>query len=247
MAPFSSYTKVWHASSYPAISPIRPELSLAGKTAILTGGGSGIGLAIAQSLAAAGVSRLAIMGRRAEVLAKAAAEIYDLVGDKVQVLAVSTDISNKAQVDEAFSRISGEFHSKPLDILVHCAGQFSGIRPLGTEIAEEWDATLNVNVKGAYFVVAAFIAKAARNATVINVTSAIAHVLHPGFVSYAATKLAGAQIMRYAAADNPQMHFVDVHPGQVTETDMAGLLPTRLPHIDDGNNAQILCGLFKSC
>jgi NAD(P)-dependent dehydrogenase (short-subunit alcohol dehydrogenase family) len=241
MPPFPSYTKVWHKSSYPAISPTRPELSLVGKTAIITGGGSGIGLAISKSLSLAGIGCLAIIGRRAEILSAAAAGIHDLVGHKTTVLPVCADISKKDQVDDAFSRISAEFSQKPIDILIHCAAHFTGLRTFGTETSDELDATLNVNVKGAYFVGAAFIQKASPEATIINISAATVHVQpFPKMASYNAAKSAAIQIFRSAQAEHPGMHLVHVQPGQISETDMANLFPFKLPHIDDGKITQTI-------
>jgi NAD(P)-dependent dehydrogenase (short-subunit alcohol dehydrogenase family) len=241
MPPFPSYTKVWHKSSYPAISPTRPELSLVGKTAVITGGGSGIGLAISKSLSLAGIGCLAIIGRRAEILSAAAAEIHDLVSDKTQVLTVCADSSKKDQVDDAFSRISAEFSEKPIDILVHCAAHFTGLRAFGTETSDELDSTLNVNVKGAYFVGAAFMQKASPDATIINISAATVHVQpFPKMASYNAAKSAAIQIFRSAQAEHPGMHLVHVQPGQISETDMANLFPFKLPHIDDGKITQTI-------
>jgi NAD(P)-dependent dehydrogenase (short-subunit alcohol dehydrogenase family) len=138
MAPFPSFTKVWHTSPYPSISLNRSELSLAGKSVIITGGGSGIGASIAQSAALAGASKLAIIGRRTQALSDIARKIEILVGDKTQVFTVSADVANKEQVDVAFSRITAQFGEKPMDILVNNAGFFTGMRPLGTEGVEEW-------------------------------------------------------------------------------------------------------------
>ncbi|KAK0105210.1 hypothetical protein ONS95_004395 [Cadophora gregata] len=241
MAPFPSFTKTWHSSSYPAISPSRPELSLVGKSVIITGGGSGIGLAITKSVAQAGASHIVILGRRAEVLAKAAATVHELVGNKTKVHTISTDVSNKEQVDRAFRKIHSEI-GKPLDILILNAGFYSGIRPLGTETVEEWQTVFNINILGPYLVSAAFTSNAAPDATIVNISSAIAHLdPFPGFASYAATKLAGSKIMQYMQKENPGMHVVDVHPGQVRETDMAGKATGELyddvSHIDDAELA----------
>jgi NAD(P)-dependent dehydrogenase (short-subunit alcohol dehydrogenase family) len=216
-------------------------LSLVGKTAVITGGGSGIGLAISKSLSLAGIGCLAIIGRRAEILSAAAAEIHDQVGDKTQVLTVCADISKKEQVDDAFSRISAEFSEKPIDILVHCAAHFTGLRAFGTETSDELDSTLNVNVKGAYFAGAAFMQKTTPDATIINISAATVHVQpFPKMASYNAAKSAAIQIFRSAQAEHPGMHLVHVQPGQISETDMANLFPFKLPHIDDGKITQTI-------
>lgn len=64
-----------HNNTYPAISPSRPEVSQAGRTALITGGSAGIGFGIARSYAEASVSRLILTGRRREVLDAAAAQL----------------------------------------------------------------------------------------------------------------------------------------------------------------------------
>jgi hypothetical protein len=61
---FFYFTKTWHSKPYPAISPTRPELSVAGKNIVVTGCGAGIGKAIAMSFAQAGASSITIHGRR---------------------------------------------------------------------------------------------------------------------------------------------------------------------------------------
>jgi NAD(P)-dependent dehydrogenase (short-subunit alcohol dehydrogenase family) len=241
MAPFPSYTKEWHSTPYAAISPTRPELSLAGKSAVITGGATGIGLAISIALAEAGISKLAIIGRRSEVLSAGKTKIYSIVGNKTEVFTVSADISNQAEVDSAFSRIGAQF-GQPLDLLVSNAGYFTGAKRLGTETEDEWTRAVNINIKGVYFTATAFITKAAPDATIINVSSAVAHlgVVFPGFSSYAATKMAGSKIMQYVQQENPGMHVVDMHPGQVRETEMAQKVNSRVQgaagrdHIDDG-------------
>ena len=118
MAGFPSPTKTWY-------------ISLAGKFVIITGGGSGIGLAISKALALAGASRLAISGRRTEVLAKAEAEIKDLVGEKTKVFTFSADVGNKEQIDKAIAQIWLEFGGRVFDILVNNAGYYTGLRPIG--------------------------------------------------------------------------------------------------------------------
>jgi NAD(P)-dependent dehydrogenase (short-subunit alcohol dehydrogenase family) len=221
MSGFPSPTKKWHTSSYPTIDPARPELSAKGKSVVITGGGSGIGLAISKAFALAGASQIAIIGRRAEVLAKAKASITDLIGsDKTNIFVVSADLSKKDQVDSAFTKIHSAFGGKPLDIFVNNAGYFSGDRPFGTETPEEWDSAIDINIKGLYLGVTAFIANAKADATVINISTAIAHIpagFRSGFSSYAATKLAGSKIMEFVQAEHPSLFVVDVHPGQVWE------------------------------
>lgn len=64
---FPSFTKIFHHEPYDEISPSRPDLSVKGKSVIITGGGTGIGKAIAKAYAQAGASSIAIIGRRGDI------------------------------------------------------------------------------------------------------------------------------------------------------------------------------------
>lgn len=234
-----SYTRTFHRTSYPSISPTRPELSLAGKTVIVTGGGTGIGAAIALSVAQAGASHLAIIGRRSAVLAKTAEKIRTATQTGTHILPVTADLANKDEVDKAIEFIHMSFGNKPLDILVPNAGFFTGIRDMGTETADEWTSNFDINVKAVVFITTAFLAKAAKNAAIINISSAVTHVSAlPGLASYAVSKSAGTKFIEYLAATYPEKRVVNVHPGQVMETDIVEKLVNQTkqdkPHIDDG-------------
>ncbi|KAH9211152.1 hypothetical protein DL95DRAFT_306642, partial [Leptodontidium sp. 2 PMI_412] len=162
-----------------------------------------------------------ILGRRGEILAEATKAIHQLVGNRTRVFTVSTDVSKKDQVDQAFVQTSTEI-GKLLDVLILNAGYYNGIQPLGTETVDEWQTVFNTNVLGPYLVYMAFIAKAASDSTIVNISSGIVH-LHPfaGFSSYAATLLAGTKVMQYMQEEHPGIRVVDLHPGQVRETGMA--------------------------
>ncbi|XMA18938.1 hypothetical protein WAI453_011729 [Rhynchosporium graminicola] len=147
--------------------------------------------------------------------------LHDLAGNNTKVIAIGTDIPKKEQVDQAFAQISRDI-GKPLDILILNEGLFSGVRPLGIETVDEWQAVFDVNVIGPYLVSTAFIAKAAPDSTIIDISTGGVHLdPFPGFSSYAATKLVGSKIMQYVQQENPGLHVVELHPGQVRMTDMA--------------------------
>ncbi|TVY56351.1 Short chain dehydrogenase andI [Lachnellula suecica] len=217
-----SFTKTWHSSSYPSISPTRPELSLAGKIVIVTGGGSGIGAAIAHSVARAGASHLAIIGRRPEVLSKTAEAIKASTATSTVILPVTADLTKPEEVSNALTFIRNEFGNKPLDILISNAGFFSGPRKLGTEPLEEWMTNIEVNIKALVLIILGFLEKAAADATIINISTAIAHV-SPIIqsTSYSTTKLAGTKFIEHVAAAHPEKTVINVHPGQVAETKLS--------------------------
>lgn len=238
MAPYPSATKTWHTSSYAGVSPSRPELSLTGKAIVITGGGSGIGLSISRAYALAGASKIAIIGRRPQILQEAVSSIQNLVGIETEIITISANIADKAQVDNAMSEIRKTF-GQQLDVLVSNAGYYSGPRPLGTESAEDWQTNLEVNISGLYLTTMAFIQNAKPNATLINVSSGVVHrAPAAGFASYAVSKIAGAKLMEYVQFEKPLLHVVNVHPGEVVETDLAlkiaQALGQALDHIDDG-------------
>ena len=112
---------------------------LAGMHAVVTGGGRGIGLAIAEALAAAG-ARLTLLGRDEGRLERAAARLKDAQG-------IVADVSNQASVDGAFERATQRFG--PAAILVNNAGQAESA-PFTRTSPELWQRMIAVNMTAAY-------------------------------------------------------------------------------------------------
>ncbi len=152
--------------------------------AIVTGGTRGIGLAIAQRLAADGYD-LVVTYRGDEAAAKAAGEALAGSGRRVEVLAadVATADGAGAAVEAATQRLGR------LDVLVNNAGITRDT--LAMRMSEEdWDAVLSTNLKGAFLC-----AKAAmrpmlrqRSGRIVNLTSVIGLVGNAGQANYAAAK-----------------------------------------------------------
>ncbi|MBO0821963.1 MAG: SDR family oxidoreductase [Nocardiopsaceae bacterium] len=113
--------------------------SLHGRIAVVTGGSSGIGAAMATALAAAG-ARVVLVARDAQRLASVAEEITQGGGEASWV---STDLSERTSLSQAASAVSARF-GEP-DILVNCAGV--NLRPpLGDLTEADWDLTLALNL-----------------------------------------------------------------------------------------------------
>ncbi|KAN0089695.1 NAD(P)-binding protein [Hyaloscypha variabilis] len=240
MGAFPSPVLTWHTSTYPALSPHLPTHSLAGKTVLITGGSTGIGLSIAHSIVHASAANLIILGRRPSLLASASESLTPQKGNKTNIFTIPTDVSKKSSVDVAFAKIAELLPNTKLDILILNAGYFSGLRPLGTETVEEWQSAFEVNILSPYLMISSFLHVSPASPKIINISTAIAH-LPPfqDFSSYGVTKLGGAKLMDYFAAEKG-VWVLNVHPGQVTETEMAGKakgLKRLERHIDDGELA----------
>jgi NAD(P)-dependent dehydrogenase (short-subunit alcohol dehydrogenase family) len=118
--------------------------ALHGRHALVTGGGRGIGAAIAKALATQG-AKVTLLGRNAATLEALAAE---MTGAGSQVFCVSADVGKRESLDAAFLAARGNFGR--IDILINNAGQaISG--PITKRDDALWDSTLATNLSGTYF------------------------------------------------------------------------------------------------
>jgi NAD(P)-dependent dehydrogenase (short-subunit alcohol dehydrogenase family) len=166
------------------------------RVAIVTGGGSGIGAAIARLLAERGLT-VAVVGRRGENLDAVVGEIEAQGG---AAFAVPADLADAAVPE----RIVAETLERAgrLDAVVNNAAQFV-LRPFGEFSLEEIDAHLAVNVRAVVLLVQAAL-PALRRApapAVVNVSSAAAVMYRPGQGLYALTKAALEHLTKQLAAE----------------------------------------------
>jgi len=110
-----------------------------GKVALVTGGGTGIGEAIAGRLAAEG-ARVMVAGRRAEPLAK--------VADAIGATPCAADVTNEADVKRMFAECLAKFGR--LDVLVNCAGTGGARTEVRATALDHWEATMATNVRGVF-------------------------------------------------------------------------------------------------
>ena len=116
-------------------------LSLKGKTAVVMGGTSGIGLALSKGLAHAGAN-VVPTGRRASLVEDAANQVR---AAGVRTLAATCDVTNKASIAHLLDQVLTEFQS--VEILINCAGKTKR-RPTLEVPEEEWNDILNTNLTG---------------------------------------------------------------------------------------------------
>lgn len=164
---------------------------LHGKTALVTGGSSGIGLATARLLQAHG-ARVAITGRRAEQLHRAVAELGG------EVLAIAGDVTLAADLARLHAVLAREFGQ--LDILFANAGIAYGT-PLATTDEAAYDRLMDVNVKGVFFTVQAVLPLLRRGGSIILGTSWLNQMGSPGRAVLSASKAAVRSFARTFAAE----------------------------------------------
>ncbi len=171
-----------------------PELT--GRIALVTGGGRGIGRAIAVSLAQAGAD-VAISGRNAEVLDETVGAIR-AIGRRAA--AVVCDVSERRQVDAMVAQVKKHL-GDPL-ILVNNAG-IAGSAKLSETTDDMWEAMLRVNATGAFYCMRAVVPMMveAKWGRVVNLASIAARAGAPYIAAYAASKHALLGLTRAVAAE----------------------------------------------
>lgn len=162
--------------------PRTPSFDLTGKTALVTGASSGIGLACAVALAEHGAT-VTIAARRADKLTGIA---QDLGEAGFKALCLDLDISDAETTGQAIA------DAGPFDILVNSAGLARHTPALETT-PEDFDEVMGVNLRGAYFVtqaVARGLKSADRGGSLINISSQMGHVGGRDRAVYCASKFA---------------------------------------------------------
>ncbi len=153
------------------------------KTALITGATSGIGKSTAIELAKHHIN-LVICGRRQERLDDLQKELSDMV--KVHTLCF--DVRDKEKVFESIESLPAEFGT--IDILVNNAGNAHGMDPIQTGSIDDWDAMIDINVKGLLYVSKAIIPKMIdqKSGHIINIGSIAGKEVYPNGNVYCASK-----------------------------------------------------------
>ncbi len=204
-----------HASTNPPLPvqqtaqstiPQAVHFGLGGRVAIITGGAQGIGAACARRLAQDGAA--VAVWDRADAAGQALAA--ELQGQGHRALYVACDVSNKAQVDAALAQTQAALG--PVDALVNNAGIFKAADFLDITEAD-WDAVINVNLKGAFLVGQAVARAMTANAqgqgfgTIVNMSSVNGVMAIPSIASYNASKGGVNQLTRAMALGLADRHI----------------------------------------
>ena len=170
---------------------------LAGKVALVTGAGTGVGRAAAIGYAREGAA-VALLGRSAGTLLETAHAIHSAGGE---ALVVPTDVTDESSVIAAMEAITG--WKGGLDIAFNCAGTFI-LSPLEEYELSDWNAVMGLNATGVFLGMKHEVRamKERGGGTIVNMSSNLgAHLAAPGMVAYIASKAAVSAMTRAAARE----------------------------------------------
>jgi NADP-dependent 3-hydroxy acid dehydrogenase YdfG len=186
---------------------------LQGKTALVTGGGSGIGLAVARAFLREG-ARVAISGRGEPRLAQAAKTLQG--GDRL--LTHAADVSDPGQVVELVRRVAERFG--PVEILVNNAGLNVKERTFRELTPEVWRTMLGANLDGAFYCTRAVLPAMLerKDGVIVNISSVAGKRASPlGGAAYAASKFGMSALGLCLAAEEMTsgVRVSNIYPGEV--------------------------------
>lgn len=181
-------------------------------TAFITGATSGIGKATAHLLAKNGY-RLLICGRRKNRLDAITQELSSIT----EVLPLCFDIRNRKEVEKALSDLPDEWRT--IDILINNAGNAHGLEPIQQGHVDDWDAMIDINVKGLLYVSRAILPGMVEREQghIVNIGSISGKEVYPGGAVYCASKFAVDAITQGMRIDlnEHNIRVTAVNPGLV--------------------------------
>ncbi|WP_299528186.1 SDR family NAD(P)-dependent oxidoreductase [uncultured Lutibacter sp.] len=182
------------------------------KTAFITGATSGIGKATAQLFAKNNI-RLILCGRRSERLIQLKEELSKIT----DVTTLQFDVSKKDEVFNAIESLPKEFQK--IDILINNAGNAHGLSTIQDGNLDDWDAMLDINVKGLLYVSKAILPQMVNrnNGFVVNIGSIAGKEVYPNGNVYCASKYAVNALNKGMRIDlnKHNIRVSAIHPGAV--------------------------------
>jgi 3-oxoacyl-[acyl-carrier protein] reductase len=178
---------------------------LSGKTALVTGGGRGIGAAIALKLASLGATTI-VCGRTLARLQHTAGQIRSAGGESEPL---SCDVADWKSVEALAEKIKASYGR--LDILVNNAGVGVQRGPLHTLPPEKWDPVFNTNLRGVFYMIRAFVPMliAGGGGDIVNISSLAGKNALPNGAAYSASKW-GLNGLTYSVAEELRGHNIRV-------------------------------------
>jgi NAD(P)-dependent dehydrogenase (short-subunit alcohol dehydrogenase family) len=195
------------------------QIDLGGKRALVTGGSSGIGAAIAQALGAAGAKVAINYLNHPETADEVAQAVYKQTGQKQKdtVMTVQADVSDPQAVEKMFGQIDAAWQG--IDILINNAG-IDGTSALGWEgdIAD-WQKVIGVNLFGPYYCARQALRRMAaqKSGVVLNISSVHERIAWTGYSAYTASKAALSMMTKTLAQEAAPLgiRVLAVAPGAI--------------------------------
>ena len=172
---------------------------LSGRVAVVSGGASGIGLAISEAYAEAGAT-VVICSRRVELCIDAAATIS--AKTRAEVFGMHCDVTATKTIDKMIAELEKQHGG--IDILVNCAGIGGSEKPALKMDAQDWDSVIEINLTGAFNfakAAAASMIRRGKGGRVINVASIGGAIAWPNMSAYCASKGGLAQMTKALALE----------------------------------------------
>lgn len=202
---------------------------LSGKTAFITGGGTGIGRAISLEFAREG-AEVAIAGRRKALLEDVAREIR---GGGGKALALECDVTKRASVEAALARCVEHFSR--LNVIVNNAGAVV-VADAENTTDEEWDQVVAANLTGTFYVSRAAlpILRKAGGGTIVNIGSVLGVVARKQRAAYCAAKAGVTGLTKAMALDHAQEGIrINCVCPSIVETELGMASMARLPNPEE--------------
>ncbi|QNM84824.1 SDR family NAD(P)-dependent oxidoreductase [Polaribacter pectinis] len=181
-------------------------------TAFITGATSGIGKATAEIFAKNNI-RLILCGRRVERLQ----ELKTALSKFTEVTTLQFDVSKRNEVEKAVKSLPKDFQQ--IDILINNAGNAHGLSTIQDGDIDDWDAMLDINVKGLLYVSKAIIPQMTErnNGYIVNIGSIAAKEVYPNGNVYCASKHAVDALNKGMRIDlnKHNIRVSAIHPGAV--------------------------------
>ncbi len=208
------------AKAAEAAAAVEPEAPKVAKTAFITGGSSGIGLACAQRFAAAGW-RLILNARGTERLEAAAQAIREKYG--VEVFTLAFDVRDRERINDLIASLPDEWSH--IDLLLNNAGKAKGFDEIQEGSIEHWEEMIDTNIKGLLYLTRAItpLMVNQHSGHVINLGSIAGKEVYPKGNVYCASKAAVDALTYSMRLDlyKYNIRVSQVAPGHVEETEFA--------------------------
>ncbi|MEK9764538.1 MAG: SDR family NAD(P)-dependent oxidoreductase [Deltaproteobacteria bacterium] len=195
------------------------------KHILITGGGTGIGRALAERFAAKGW-RVTIVGRRLELLQEVARDYPE------NISIISENVGRNQDRQKIVAEVKGT-----LDLLVHNAAVLGPVGPILEQSPENWKWHMATNVEGPLFLTQALLPNLVENSRVVNISSGAAHQGIPGWGMYCTSKAALFMLGQLLKDELAQRNiwFGSVRPGIVDtpmQAEIRALEPENFPMVE---------------